>query len=498
MEIVLNAPSQGIAQSPLLGNSDVRNLDIYTVPGVCRINNSLTPRSAGVITGLINWYVRSTTTPANIYALDNAGVVYISTDTGATWAVLAGNTQTNAHGNGLTIWKDYLVVARDTAIDLYGPLSSSPAWRNAWAGLTLDSDVLWHPMWVSKIGTNGPLYIGAGRYLAMVVEASGQTFTWNSAATYLGTTARAFSGGLPPNYRIKCLTELGNNLYMGTWQGTTITDFKIADIFPWDRSSTTYGQPIFLTENGANAMLSENNLLYILAGCEGKIYKSDGVSVVQIGQIPNNVANIEGGNYLDFFPGAFISYKGRPTFGVSSGGATYTGGMGIYSLSQTNKGTILSLEHTVSPADDGTLAVLKVGALLGVSRDSLIASWQAATDYGCDKTLTTNRATGYIAYWDSPFYQVGTNLQLYKMKELEVTFTKELAANEGIQISYRVNLTDSFTALRTWTYADLGAVISYNDITISEDDIPPSEFLQIRVALTGTNSTPELRRAVLR
>jgi hypothetical protein len=498
MDLAIQAPRQGIAQSPHVGFADVRGLDIFTIPGICRLNNSLkTTCNAGVITGLVKWIVRDPATPANIYALDADGKVYQSTDSGVTFAVLAGNTTTNAHGNGLAIYKNYLFVARDTAMDLYGPLSSSPAWRNGWAGLTMDSDTLFHPMLVSKLDDS--LYGGAGRYVFSVTENVGQTFTWDNVATY---TATAQHLALPTGYRIKCLEELGNNLMIGTWKGTTITDFKVADVFNWDGTSTTYGQPMMLNENGINAMLVLGNNLYLLAGVDGKIYRSDGINAVIVGQIPSSIANIEGSKYLEPFPGAFVNYKGRPTFGVSSGGSTYTGGMGVYSLQETSKGNILTNEHNLAyfgtSGNDGTTAVIKIGALLSIARDKLLVGGQDGTNYEIDITDTSNRVTGYAGYFDTPLYRVGNRNNKYKIKEIEITFTNELAANEGIRISYRVNLTDSFTTLKTYDYTVIGADISRVVNILPDDEIRPSEFVQFRIALTGTTTTPHLSSVIFR
>jgi hypothetical protein len=168
----------------------------------------------------------------------------------------------------MMIWKDYLFVARAAALDVYGPLSGSPSWSNSWQ--TITSDSLWHPMLVSF--NDNKLYGGAGKFVFSLDEASGSTFAPGTASTYTWT-AQALD--LPPNYRIKSLEELGNNLMCGTWMGSAIDDFEVADIFPWDRSSSSFGSPIKLKENGANALLTVNNLLYIFAGIGGTIYISN-------------------------------------------------------------------------------------------------------------------------------------------------------------------------------------------------------------------------------
>ena len=475
--LIISAPRQGISASPHTGYGDVRNLDIFGIPGVARLNNLTAKKSSTTVTGLIQWIVKNPITPAQVYALDNAGVVYKSTDSGATWALVTGNTftvtiaspavfsatahgllendtvvfattgalptgltagttyyviatgltvdafevstsqggaavntsgtqsgthtfrvTTSATGNGLAIWKDYLFVARNSKVDVYGTLSSTLTWTNNWK--SIDSDALWHPMLVSK--NDNMLYGGAGRYVFSLEEVSGQTFVPATSGTYTWTVQAL---DLPPNYRIKCLEELGTNLMIGTWQGTNVYDLRVADIFPWDAVSSTYGQPICLEENGIHAMKNIGNYLIVLAGIDGKVYQTNGINAIIIAQIPQSVANLDGGKYLEFYPGAIVNYKGRPFFGVSGGGTDAIAGMGVYSILQTAQGNILTHEHTISTLTDGTSYVVKIGALLGIARDNLLIGWQDSTptaSYGIDAITTTSYMTSYSGYFESP------------------------------------------------------------------------------------------------
>jgi len=371
-DLVISAPSQGIAQSALVGNADIRNIDIHSIPGICRLNNILALKSSTTVTALPKWMARDPVTIANIYVVDSAGDVWFSDDSGATWAALATQPTNGGTGQGLAIWKDYLFCPRATAMDLYGPLSSSPAWRNSWAGLTMTTDALWHPMIVSK--NDNKLYGGAGKYVFSIDEVTDKTFAWDDATTW---TATAKALDLPEAYRIKCLEELGNNLMCGTWKGTNVYDFRVADIFPWDRSSVSFGQPIILNEFGIHALLNINSVLYILAGIRGSVYSSNGVQANIIAQIPSSISDLSGGKYLETYPAALISYKGKIFFGVSSGGsATTIGGVGIYSLLQTSRGNILTNEHIISTGNDGSTTTVQIGALLAISQDELLVGWR--------------------------------------------------------------------------------------------------------------------------
>ena len=371
MKITLSAPKQGISQSPHVGFADVRNMDIDSVEGIARLNNIMVKKSGTTVDAQVNWIVRHPVTTTEVYALDSAGTVYKSADSGDTWAVLVGSSSTSAHGNGLAIWNNYLIVARDTKLDVCGDGSGTGIvaanWTLDWQ--SIDSDVLWHPLYTST--NDSKLYGGAGKYIFSLDEET--TFDPASGATYT-FTAQALD--LPDDYRIKCLEELGNNLMIGTWQGTAVTDIRVANIFQWDRSSVSFGQPIKIDTYGVHAMKNDGNSLIVLAGVDGIIYSCNGASAWAIGQLPQDLS---GGKYLEFYPGALIKYKNKIFFGVGQGGSAVQSGMGVYSLKQTGKGNILNFEHTISTLNDGSLKPLKPSALLPVSRDTLLIGWRSDT-----------------------------------------------------------------------------------------------------------------------
>ena len=194
-DLTISAPRTGIAQSPHVGVADIRNLDIFSVPGVVKLNNILEIKGlSATVDAQVKWIVKNPASPANIYALDVNGVVYNSADSGATWAELADKS---GSGQGLAVWKNYLFVVGATTLETYGPLSSSPNWLSFQTDV--DTDTLWHPTLISKL--DGKLYIGAGKYVASLEEVSGQNFADGDAGTYTWTPRHL---DLPEDYRVKC------------------------------------------------------------------------------------------------------------------------------------------------------------------------------------------------------------------------------------------------------------------------------------------------------
>lgn len=481
--LIISAPREGIAQSPHIGFGDVRNLDIDSIPGVAQLNTLMVKKSGATVDAQIKWIVRNPQSVANIYAIDSNGSVYNSSDSGVSWAELSDR---DGSGQGLVVWKDYLFVCETTTIDVYGPLSGAAAWSNNWQTIDTDSD--WHPLFVSK--NDGKIYGGSGRYVFSIEENVGQNFAPGTGASYTFTQQAL---DLPEDYKIKCLSELGNNLMIGTWQGTNVYDVRVADIFPWDRSSVSYGQPIPITEYGCHAMHNTGDSLIVLAGIEGVVYQCNGVTAFPIARLPQDLS---GGKYLEWYPGALCSFKRKIFFGVGNGGSTAIGGQGVFSLTQTGKGNVLNLEHLNSQLTDGSAASVKISALLPVTKETLLMGWRSDTDYGLDLSSATSYAytIDYSGFFESPLYVVGNIKNLKTFEYIILNLGKKLAAGEGVRVKYRKNLSESFTTAATFTYSELGAVISH---TLNAN-IPQCETLQIRVELLGTSSSsPQFKSLIL-
>ena len=358
------------------------------------------------------------------------------------------------------------------------------------------SDVLWHPMLVSKL--DGKLFGGSANQVFKLVKNSGQTFAPQTSATYTWSPT-ALTTAIPSGYRIKCLAELGSNLMLGTWWGTAVNSFPIADIFPWDTSDLPPGNPIILNDFGCHAMLTYGNSLIILAGVNGTIYKSDGVNFAIAAKLPIEM-NYASGAYVIWSPGAIFSQNGKVFMG--SAGSGVLAPQGIYSLHQTPQGNILNLEHLVSYLTDGTTVTTGVTAMLPLASDRLLAGTFSDTTEGIDTTTVGSffYNTDYSGFFTSPLYVVGSPKSLRVFTELNILFAKELATNEGIQISYRLNLTDSFTVLGTFSSdiagtTKIGAVNSH----FVNPGIPKCETIQLKIALKGTTTTtPQLKSITLK
>lgn len=475
---------QGIAESPLEGFGEIRNCELDTQRGLVRIGWLTTKQSGTTVTAKPLWFAKNdpASGTASVYAIDSSAGVYRSTDGGTTWAAVSGNGA--GAGQGMINWKDYLFVFSTTVIDVYGPLSTSPTWTTNWQ-TTVDSDGLWHP---TLYGQDDILYFGAGRYIGSIQEVAGQTFAPGTASTYT-FTARALD--LPADMRIKALSELGRNLWAGTWSGSNIGDKKVANIYPWDRTSDSFDFPIELKENGIQAMISIGNLTYFFAGLEGKCFVTNGSDVKELFRIPQTIIDISAGSSIQVFPGAMKYHNGKIIFGVIQGNTTNPfGHVWSYDL----KSGALALENTTSTANANSMS----SALFSIGRDTYLIGWQdGAGNKGIDLATNTARYPSYAAYVTSSYYTIGSVSKPVPLSEIEFKLANALASGEGIRLSYRLDLTSAFTTIDTFDFATNGAIQGGNmplSVTVNQG-------IQFRAALTtgsSSTNTPELREIEVR
>jgi len=478
--LVIRDWHNGIAESEHLGFADMRNVDIYTTPGALKANFRTDKVSASVVTDLVKWFVIN---PVNgdIYGLGDTGKVWRSTDDGTTWAQITGNTTTNASGDGLAIWKDYLFVARNTILDVYGPLSGAAAWTNSWQ-TNLTAAGGFHPM---LIGQDDILYIGNQRYIASVKELT--TFVPATASSYTYTVQAL---DLPANYKVKCLAEIGKWLLVGTWMGSSVFEIRIADIFPWDRVSSSFDFPVRLDEYGVHQMIVKDNLLWIHAGVLGNIYVSNLSSAKLIRSLPFSVTNMDTTIFLSNYPGAIMKHKNRVHFGIASGTTNSSlDGYGVWSV--TDAGNIV-FENQISTDTTSPANALQIGALLPTGAQTYLIGWRDNTTYGIDQVSNSQRYPTYKAYVTSAIYHIGTPYNKRTFEEITFELDRPLIAAQGVRLKYRTDLAASFTTIGTFDFATYGAIRSFT----TGPGIVDAEFVQIRAEIAETGNAPIALREI--
>ena len=470
----------GIAKSPYLGFADMQNVLIDEKPGALTLQFAATKQSSTTISGLPK---KTVINPVNgdLWTIDSDGKVYTSTDDGASWSLVTGNTL--GSGQGLDIWKGYLFAFRASAIDVYGPLASSPSWSNSWQSVdTAD----FHPTVLTQ---DDKLTFGAGRYVGTIQEVSGQTFAPGTGGTYTFTAQKLT---LPAVYKVRCMAQLGLDLKIGTWIGPNLYDVKGAAIFAWDRVSASYAgsRTIFMRENGVNQMLAAEGVLYFTAGVRQTLYATLG-GVPQFLTDWKSIAFVAGGN-LDPQFDAIAFHKGKVLVGMCAGAGASP--LGVYAHdTRTHANTLLNILSTGSSASS-----TKIGTIFSVTDEVYIVGWQQGAAQGMDMVANNGyRAASYIGYVDTPLVMVGTPNNKRSFGTVDLLFGRDLASAQGCRLKWRQSLDDAFTTLGTFDFSTYGAT---GEIT-GNASIPDVTRLQLRIELTVGSSatdTPELMTVMLR
>ena len=437
--------------------------------------HTITPTQMGYITSIVDR--NSSGSYFNRFAIDDNGTVWVHY-TDDYWCVLDGNA--NLEASELVVWKDYLFSIGADKIDVYGKLSDiqagTPAWTNNWATFTDTAGTR-----SALAGQDDVVYIGAGKYVASILEKTGTTFDPASGATY---TFNGEALDLPDNYQITCLEELGTYLAIGSQLGYNFGAGNVADVFLWDRVSTTFELPVQLKTQGIRSMVNFNNLLYVNAGLRGKIYAVDGRSAQLVGQISPQLVGLQQDSYQLYATRNGMARKGNLIL-IGATGSAVGSPTGVFSFNpQTGA---VALEHTISTGSDGSVATVQVPCIY-VDGDSIFYAGvfdDADGYYGIDKLSITRRYSSYDAYIRTGLYRVGVDRRKRVFKHCEVVLAKELATGNAVRVKYRTRLDENFTTI--------GTMSSGREITIDTNVV--CDNIQVQVEMdtsSNTGKTPEL------
>jgi hypothetical protein len=219
----------------------------------------------------------------------------------------------------------------------------------------------WHPM----MQIVNVLAVGNERYLA---THDGVSFN-NQRLTF------------PAGTRVRCLGYWREYLAIGTWKGSSITDFDEGKIFFWDGVSDTYNFFIDVPEGGINAMKGSKGKLYIIAGPLGDLLLyQGGVEAQKLKRLPK----MELTNFAEVFPGSMTVWQTLIHFGVCGDSDSPIISKGVYTWGSLNRNYAESLNFDY-PISIGTVtgADIHVGMTASVGQKLLIG-WRNGVNFGVD------------------------------------------------------------------------------------------------------------------
>lgn len=193
---------------------------------------------------------------------------------------------------------------------------------------------------------------------------------------------------LPPGYKVRCFATWMEYVAIGTWKGSSISDYDQGRIFFWDGISTTYNFFIDVAEGGVNAMYGNRGTLYFIAGDDGYLMEyTGGSNAVKVKRVPRMGSK----EFIEVGPGAMTFWQSLLHFGVGINGDASSVDRAVYTW-----GTLDDLEYPKSlnvdyPTSLGiqTGSDAKIGAVYPYGQ-TLLVSWQNINACGVDEISVDN------------------------------------------------------------------------------------------------------------
>jgi len=448
----------------------------------------------GGVLNIVNGTVLVAQSLNSVFVQDDQGYIWTNCLGSAIFFPVTGNQvnttplgggNTYGNGNGIATFtssgiggtaNDYLFACNGTrmeALDLTALVGGTITWyfTGGTQTFTTTANTTSHS---ALLGQDNKVYFCDGRYLTAFSELPTKNFSPTDATTF------SFSNKvltLPSNASSQCLEQLGINLLIG--------DANTNYIYPWDRFSTSFTLPLRVPENNIQKMINTNNIVYILAGTKGVVYTTSGYMVQLFKKIP------------EYLTGGSVTWGGldRLNGHLLIGLSTSTGGNG-----QANGGVYKIFLHTLQEGtlvidntpDTGLFTQLPTIILTSTADTYFIGYEPTNTSGAIDLVSPLNdRYSNYESYIETPIVSVSGVQESRNFEELGMMLARSLTSGEGIQVSSRLSLNDTYSVLGTFTTA--GVV---NDFL--QGNISDANALQLQIALkenvSGNNNfSPRLK-----
>lgn len=432
-----------------------------------------------------------------VYLIDGSGYVWMILtatigNTPAGSLIFAGNigglgAAATISGAGIAVWKGYLMVfgAQATGID-YAALGSlqvsdgpAIAWHYAWKTPATASFNQRISVITSQFDDN--LYFTSDAGLGSIQEVDGETFAPATSATYVYTDTALT---IPTNDQATCIASLGTTLLVGG---------ILSYVYPWDTISTTYNAPLVIPDYVIYNIVGTNSNAYIFAGNRGRIYITNGYSIDMFKKLPDYIT----GTINPYYTWRDASYfRNQLYFSFASStnaGVALTNTGGAWAIDMDSEAFRMINKTTVSGYAPDIWMVAELPAYRLFTQptgSSMIMGWTNSGTYGVDIPGTVPYSS-LESYIDTDMIPIGTFLNTFTPTNIEWKTSYPIGANgtsETIKISYRKQLSDSFTQVGITTTST--ATIS----DLFKGNFQGAQWVQLRIEMSSNAVTPTFNR----
>lgn len=395
----------------------------------------------------------------------------------------AGVTQFTST-NGIVVWNGYFLLWTFQGIDyadtgdlwITGPTS---AWVYNWEIVDVNSYNSRVHVLVSY--EDGNVYWITRDGLGSIIETPGDTFDPTDSNSYTITDAALL---LPEGDDSTCIAELGGVLLIGG---------RNAFVYVWNKVDPGFTSLLNIPEAFTANIVATSQNAYVFAGVRGRIYITNGSGIDLYKKFPDYLTGVQSPFYRwqDANFGRNQLYFALTATDMSGTVITTLGGLWAIDLEtdalrMINKTTNTGYAATVRMVADRPSSNSGVPAF-GVRGNGLQLGWYNGSTVGLDVATVGTPYSGYESYIQTEMIPVGTFLDPFTPSQFEWKTSAPLVSGEGVRISYRENITASFTQIGESLTA--GAISD-----LYQTNFQKVQWAQFLIELKSTASTPSYTR----
>lgn len=228
---------------------------------------------------------------------------------------------------------------------------------------------------------------------------------------------------------------------------------------------------------------------YVFAGNRGRIYITNGASVDRWKKLPDYVTGVVN-PYIRWIDASFARNQLYFTFvATTNADVALTSVNGAWAVDLETEALRLLNKITNTGYSGTTYMATEMPAATPSNQPSgngLVLGWTVSTTYGID-VGSSDPYDSYESYIDTDLIPVGTFINPFTPTQIEWKTAAPLVSGEGIRLSYRTNITESFTQIGETTTA--GALSDMYQVNFQK-----TQWVQFRIEIKSTATTPSYAR----
>lgn len=392
--------------------------------------------------------------------------------------------------SAIAVWNDYIFIFGTTTqgtdvgdlSDIWVSAGPAATWSYTWQSPDCQSTANRIGLIVSQ--EDGNIYFTSSTGIGSLIETPGDVFDPTDPVSY---TLESDAISLPTTDGSVCLAELGSFILIGG---------RNSLVYVWDKVSLGFNTILNISDTFITNIVAVSQNAYVFAGTRGRIYITNGSSINLYKKIPDYVTGTVN-PYIRWRDANFNRDQLYFTFSATSNsGSDLTTVNGAWAIDLNTDALRLLNKITESGYSGSAGMVVEMPASSSTTwgnrpvGSGLVIGWNVSTTYGVDVS-SSEPYSSFESFIDTEFIPVGTFLKPFSPSQIEWKTAVPLGGNgtsESIRISYRLNLSSSFTVINTST-STTGLISDLYKVNFQK-----AQWIQLRIEMSSNSTTPTYNR----